>query len=264
MRGLQTRLDGGLAELVAGPAVGPVRFFRGTASDSASRTRARLGAGRGRGLVEGPAVHSRHHRRPPRRRSRSPRPSSPGLRRSAPPGSRWRDYQAQRDRCALPMHPIVDRLASHEWDLTEARRLLRALSSVMADEVEAIRACRSRVRAYPPDGCCRHGLSSQLGGTMRVEIDLLGGFAVRVDGRPVPAGRVAAPTRGGPGQAARAGAAPDSCTASRSSTRCGPITDSTTPRPGCTRPRTTPGARSATRGRSSSPGTPCRCSRTPT
>ena len=36
------------------------------------------------------------------------------------------------------MHPIVDRLASHEWDLAEARRLLRALSSVMADEVEAI------------------------------------------------------------------------------------------------------------------------------
>ena len=37
------------------------------------------------------------------------------------------------------MHPIVDRLASHEWDLAEARRLLQALSSVMADEVEAIR-----------------------------------------------------------------------------------------------------------------------------
>ena len=49
------------------------------------------------------------------------------------------DYQAQRDRMALPMQPIVDRLASHEWDLAEARRLLRGLSSVMADEVEAIR-----------------------------------------------------------------------------------------------------------------------------
>ena len=48
-------------------------------------------------------------------------------------------YQAQRDRTALPMHPIVDRLASHEWDPAEARQLLRGLSSVMADEVEAIR-----------------------------------------------------------------------------------------------------------------------------
>jgi 2-polyprenyl-6-methoxyphenol hydroxylase-like FAD-dependent oxidoreductase len=47
-------------------------------------------------------------------------------------------YQAQRGRTALAMHCIVDRLASHEWDLEEARRLLRELSSVMADEVEAI------------------------------------------------------------------------------------------------------------------------------
>ena len=37
------------------------------------------------------------------------------------------------------MHPVVDRLASHDWDPAEARRLLRALSAVMADEVEAIR-----------------------------------------------------------------------------------------------------------------------------
>jgi 2-polyprenyl-6-methoxyphenol hydroxylase-like FAD-dependent oxidoreductase len=49
-------------------------------------------------------------------------------------------YQAQRDRIAWPMHSIVDRLASHEWDLTEVRRLLRELASVMADEVEAIRS----------------------------------------------------------------------------------------------------------------------------
>ncbi|HET9563437.1 MAG TPA: FAD-dependent monooxygenase [Mycobacterium sp.] len=49
-------------------------------------------------------------------------------------------YQAQRDRIAWPMHGIVDRLASHEWDLTEVRRLLRELASVMADEVETIRS----------------------------------------------------------------------------------------------------------------------------
>jgi 2-polyprenyl-6-methoxyphenol hydroxylase-like FAD-dependent oxidoreductase len=47
-------------------------------------------------------------------------------------------YQAARDRTALPMHPIVDRLASHQWSPAEARRLLRGLSSVMTDEVEAI------------------------------------------------------------------------------------------------------------------------------
>jgi hypothetical protein len=48
------------------------------------------------------------------------------------------DGRAQRDRIAVPMHPIVDRLASHEWDLAEARRLSRELSSVMTDEVEGI------------------------------------------------------------------------------------------------------------------------------
>ena len=48
-------------------------------------------------------------------------------------------YHEQRDRLALPMHPIVDRLASHEWDPGEARQLLHRLSSVMADEVETIR-----------------------------------------------------------------------------------------------------------------------------
>jgi 2-polyprenyl-6-methoxyphenol hydroxylase-like FAD-dependent oxidoreductase len=47
-------------------------------------------------------------------------------------------YQVQRDRVALAMHPIVDRLASHEWDLPEARRLLLGLSSVMANEVDAL------------------------------------------------------------------------------------------------------------------------------
>jgi 2-polyprenyl-6-methoxyphenol hydroxylase-like FAD-dependent oxidoreductase len=51
-----------------------------------------------------------------------------------------RRYQAERDRLALPMHPIVDRLASHLWDLAQVQRLLRELSSVMADDVEAIRA----------------------------------------------------------------------------------------------------------------------------
>jgi hypothetical protein len=38
------------------------------------------------------------------------------------------------------MHPIVDRLASHQWDLGQVQQLLRGLSSVMADDVEGIRA----------------------------------------------------------------------------------------------------------------------------
>ena len=97
---------------------------------------------------------------------------------------------------------------------------------------------------------------------MRVEIDLLGGFAVRVDGRPVPPASGAAGKRR-PWSSSSRWRRAGRCTASRSSTRCGPIPGSTTRRPGCTRPRTTPGARSATRGHSSSPGTPCPCSRTP-
>ncbi len=47
-------------------------------------------------------------------------------------------YQERRDRVAVPMHPVVDRLASHEWDPAEARRLLRELSTMMAAEVDAI------------------------------------------------------------------------------------------------------------------------------
>ena len=38
------------------------------------------------------------------------------------------------------MHPIVDRLASHQWDLAQVQQLLRELASVMADDVEGIRA----------------------------------------------------------------------------------------------------------------------------
>ena len=53
------------------------------------------------------------------------------------------------------MHPIVDRLASHEWDPAEARRLLRELSSVMADEVEAICGFDARARAHRLTACRR-------------------------------------------------------------------------------------------------------------
>jgi 2-polyprenyl-6-methoxyphenol hydroxylase-like FAD-dependent oxidoreductase len=137
VRGLATRLGGGLAGLVAGPAVESVRFFRGTpailrrahgpgwalAGDAGwwkdpLSTHGITDALRDAEALAGAVVAG----------AASPRATGPGL----------ADYQAQRDRCALPMHPILDRLASHEWDLAEARRLLQALSSVMADEVEAI------------------------------------------------------------------------------------------------------------------------------
>jgi 2-polyprenyl-6-methoxyphenol hydroxylase-like FAD-dependent oxidoreductase len=77
-------------------------------------------------------------------------------------------YQAERDRLALPMHPIVDRLASHKWDLNEAQQLLRGLSSVMADDVEAIRALAPAVHGI-------HPVSSDT----EVQINCSGGIAAR-------------------------------------------------------------------------------------
>jgi 2-polyprenyl-6-methoxyphenol hydroxylase-like FAD-dependent oxidoreductase len=137
-RALLARLDRGLSDLVAAPPVGPVRVFRGMPArllrpygpgwalvgdagwwkdplsthgiTDALRDAELLTAA----VVGGAATHR-------------------------PAEAAFAGYQAVRDRIALPMHPIVDRLASHEWDPTEARRLLRGLSSVMADEVEAIR-----------------------------------------------------------------------------------------------------------------------------
>ena len=122
----------------AAPPVGPVRVFRGMPA----RLRRPYGPGWAlvgrRRLVEGPAVHPRDHRRPARRgaaRRRRRRRGGVGPRGRARAG---RLPGASGTGSALPMHPIVDRLASHEWDLAEARRLLRGLSSVMADEVDAI------------------------------------------------------------------------------------------------------------------------------
>ena len=50
------------------------------------------------------------------------------------------EYEKERDRIARMMNPVVDRLASHRWDLTEAHGLLRTLSSAMAEDVDAIRS----------------------------------------------------------------------------------------------------------------------------
>ena len=133
---LMTQLDGG-AGLTAAPPVGSVRLFRGMPA------RLRRAHGPGWALVGDAGWWkdplSTHGITDALR-------DAEALARAVVAGAASRraaeialaGYEAQRDRSALAMHPIVDRLASHEWDLAEARRLLRALSSVMADEVEAI------------------------------------------------------------------------------------------------------------------------------
>jgi flavin-dependent dehydrogenase len=62
---------------------------------------------------------------------------------SAPePGSGQLDalatYQSMRDEMALPMLAVTERIASYDWDLAEARRLLMTLASTMTDELELI------------------------------------------------------------------------------------------------------------------------------
>jgi 2-polyprenyl-6-methoxyphenol hydroxylase-like FAD-dependent oxidoreductase len=138
-RQLVSRVDADLAELTAPAAEGPVRAFRGLP--------ARLHAGYGAGwALVGDAGWwkdplSTHGMTDALRDAEL-------LAAAVATGSvsasehqaqlALADYQAQRDTIALPMHPIVDRLASHQWDLTEARWLLRGLSSVMTDEVDAM------------------------------------------------------------------------------------------------------------------------------
>ena len=49
-------------------------------------------------------------------------------------------YQRVRDRMAIPMLTVSDRVASYDWTPAELRQLLRALSDAMADEVELLAA----------------------------------------------------------------------------------------------------------------------------
>jgi 2-polyprenyl-6-methoxyphenol hydroxylase-like FAD-dependent oxidoreductase len=134
-RGLLARLDGSLAALTAGPPDGPVRLFRGLPA------RLRQAHGPGWALV-GDAGWWKDplstHGITDALRDAEMLATKVVEGSATSPAAALAGYQAQRDDLAMAMHPIVDRLASHEWDLVEVRRLLRELSSVMSDEVEAI------------------------------------------------------------------------------------------------------------------------------
>ena len=137
-RGLLRRLDGTLDDLAAVPPAGPVRFFRGLP--------ARLHRPHGPGwALVGDAGWwkdplSTHGITDALRDAEVLAAAVvAGAASEVAGAAALAGYQAQRDAVALAMHPVVDRLASHEWDPAEARGLLRELSSVMADEVEAIR-----------------------------------------------------------------------------------------------------------------------------
>ena len=131
------RLDGRLADLVAAPPEGPVRIFRGLPA------RLRSAYGPGWALVGDAGWWkdplSTHGITDALRDAESLAAAVvSGAASARATEVALAGFQSQRDRVALAMDPIVDRLASHEWDLTEVRRLLLALSSAMADEVDAL------------------------------------------------------------------------------------------------------------------------------
>ena len=136
-RDLLARIDGGLAELTAAPPEGGVRMFRGLPG------RLRRPYGTGWALVG----DSGWWKDPLSTHGITAALHDAELLAAAVVAGSASDraadralagYQERRDRVALPMHPVVDRLASHEWDPAEARRLLRGLSALMAVEVDEI------------------------------------------------------------------------------------------------------------------------------
>ena len=136
-RDLLARIDGGLVELTAPPPAGAVRVFRGLPG------RLRRPYGPGWALVG----DSGWWKDPLSTHGITAALYDAELLAAAVVAGSASDraadralagYQERRDRVALPMHPVVDRLASHEWDPVEARRLLRGLSALMAVEVDEI------------------------------------------------------------------------------------------------------------------------------
>jgi 2-polyprenyl-6-methoxyphenol hydroxylase-like FAD-dependent oxidoreductase len=136
-RKLLARLDRGLAELAGAPPVGPVRVFRGLPA------RLRRPYGPGWALVGDSGwwkdplsthgITAALHDAELLAGAVVAGAGSDDAARLALAG-----YQRQRDRLAVPMHPVVDRLASHQWNPAEVRGLLRGLATLMAAEVDAI------------------------------------------------------------------------------------------------------------------------------
>jgi 2-polyprenyl-6-methoxyphenol hydroxylase-like FAD-dependent oxidoreductase len=138
-RELLARLDCPLTDFTSSAPLGPVRFFRGLPA------RLRRPYGRGWALVGDAGswkdpLSTYGITDALRDAELSARAVVAGAESEHAMRTAFCRYQAERDRQALPMHPIVDRLASHQWDLDQAQQLLRELSSVMADDVEGIRA----------------------------------------------------------------------------------------------------------------------------
>jgi 2-polyprenyl-6-methoxyphenol hydroxylase-like FAD-dependent oxidoreductase len=136
-RSLLRRLDGRLADLASAPSEGPVRVFRGLPA------RLRGAYGPGWALVGDAGCWkdplSTHGITAAFRDADSLAAAVvAGAASARATDVTLAGYQSRRDQVALAMHPIVDRLASHEWDLAEARLLLLGLSSVMADEVDML------------------------------------------------------------------------------------------------------------------------------
>jgi 2-polyprenyl-6-methoxyphenol hydroxylase-like FAD-dependent oxidoreductase len=136
-RELLARLDRGLAGLTAAPPDGPVRVFRGLPA------RLRRPYGPGWALVG----DSGWWKDPLSTHGITAAMHDAELVAAAVVAGAQSDradrlalagYQEQRDRLALPMHPVVDRLASHEWVTAEVGGLLRRLATLMATEVDAI------------------------------------------------------------------------------------------------------------------------------
>ena len=136
-RDLLARLDGALAGLTAAPPTGPVRVFRGLPA------RLRRPYGPGWALVgdagwwkDPLSTHGITAALHDAQLLADAVVAGAASDRAA--DRALAGYQERRDRLALPMHPVVDRLASHEWDPVQARRLLRELSALMAVEVDEI------------------------------------------------------------------------------------------------------------------------------
>ena len=128
-RDLLARLDCRLTDLTAGAPPGPGPILPRPAGPIAHGRMDR--AGRWLGMLGGGRIRCPRTESPTRSAMPScwPGPSSQVPRRTRRCGSPSAATRPNETARALPMHPIVDRLASHQWDLAQVQQLLRELSS---------------------------------------------------------------------------------------------------------------------------------------